>query len=61
FDEIVVMFVTDDHEASEETLKSTPILARRGKILAALKWLKIHNRLYYDIEIDYLALRGYPD
>ncbi|KAF9005785.1 hypothetical protein BDZ89DRAFT_916664, partial [Hymenopellis radicata] len=61
YDEIVVMFVTDDKEASEATFKQTPILARRGKIERALRWLKKHNRLYYDITVDDDALLGYPD
>ncbi|KAJ7584425.1 hypothetical protein C8J56DRAFT_789933, partial [Mycena floridula] len=30
-------------------------------ILRALQWLKLHNRLYRDIEIDLTALAEYPD
>ncbi|KAJ7579529.1 hypothetical protein C8J56DRAFT_796194, partial [Mycena floridula] len=39
----------------------TPFLVRRGMILRALQWLKLHNRLYRDIEIDLTALAEYPD
>ncbi|KAJ7144860.1 hypothetical protein C8R43DRAFT_992643 [Mycena crocata] len=61
YDEIVVIFVTDDDEATAEMFKRTPFLVRRGHILLALNWLKIYNFLYYDIIIDYVALAEYPE
>ncbi|KAF9069377.1 hypothetical protein BDP27DRAFT_1222695, partial [Rhodocollybia butyracea] len=61
YDDIVVMFVANDHAATPDIFKCTPFVIRRGRILAALKWLKENNRLYHDIEIDLAALEEYPD
>ena len=44
-----------------ETFARTPIIARRGKILSALAWLKENNPVYADVEIDYVALAGYNE
>ncbi|KAJ6623612.1 hypothetical protein B0H10DRAFT_1716996, partial [Mycena sp. CBHHK59/15] len=60
YDEIVVIFVTDEHKATAEMFKRTPFLVRRGRILQALSWLKANNRLYSDIIIDLVALAEYP-
>ncbi|KAJ7191196.1 hypothetical protein GGX14DRAFT_351819, partial [Mycena pura] len=60
YDEIVVIFVSDAHEATEDMFKRTPFLVRRGHILHALNWLKANNPLYFDITIDYVALAEYP-
>ncbi|KAJ6532899.1 hypothetical protein DFH09DRAFT_828609, partial [Mycena vulgaris] len=60
YDEIVVIFVSDNHEATAEMFKRTPFLVRRGRILRALDWLKAHNPLYSDITIDLAALAEYP-
>ncbi|KAJ6551982.1 hypothetical protein B0H10DRAFT_1931636 [Mycena sp. CBHHK59/15] len=59
YDEIVVIFVTDEHEATAEMFKRTPFLVRRGRILHVLNWLKANNRLYSDIIIDLVALAEY--
>ncbi|KAJ7159004.1 hypothetical protein C8R43DRAFT_1064291, partial [Mycena crocata] len=61
YDEIVVIFVSEDREATAETFKRTPLLVRRGRILQALEWLKHNNFLYYDIIIDLEALAEYPE
>ncbi|KAJ7100743.1 hypothetical protein B0H15DRAFT_995335, partial [Mycena belliarum] len=61
YDEIVVIFVSDDHEATAEMFKRTPFLVRRGRILKALHWLKANNPIYSDITIDLTALAEYPD
>ncbi|KAJ7086158.1 hypothetical protein B0H15DRAFT_756145, partial [Mycena belliarum] len=61
FDEIVVIFVSDDREATADMFKRTPFLVRRGRILHALNWLKAHNPLYSDITIDLVALAEYPN
>ncbi|KAF9017144.1 hypothetical protein BDZ89DRAFT_889654, partial [Hymenopellis radicata] len=61
YDEIAVMFVSNDQPALPDIFKRTPFLVRRGRILKALNWLKGHNRFYYDIEIDEDALKDYPD
>ncbi|KAJ6615381.1 hypothetical protein B0H10DRAFT_1631033, partial [Mycena sp. CBHHK59/15] len=60
YNEIVVIFVTDEHEATAEMFKRTPFLIRWGRILHALNWLKANNRLYSDIIIDLVALAEYP-
>ncbi|KAJ6609358.1 hypothetical protein B0H10DRAFT_1671356, partial [Mycena sp. CBHHK59/15] len=60
YDEIVVIFVSDDHEATADMFKRTPFLVRRGRILRALSWLKTNNPLYHDITIDLVALAEYP-
>ncbi|KAJ7657450.1 hypothetical protein DFH06DRAFT_897850, partial [Mycena polygramma] len=60
YDEIVVIFVSDNHEATAEMFKRTPFLVRRGRILTALNWLKNHNPIYSDITIDLVALAEYP-
>ncbi|KAJ7122514.1 hypothetical protein C8R43DRAFT_899918, partial [Mycena crocata] len=61
YDEVVVIFVSNDQEATAESFKHTPLLVRRGRILKALKWLKENNPLYHDIIIDFAALAEYPD
>ncbi|THU95724.1 hypothetical protein K435DRAFT_665778, partial [Dendrothele bispora CBS 962.96] len=60
YDEIAVVFVSNDNSVSAEAFEHTPFLVRREKILAALLWLKANNRYYFDIEIDMEALNGYP-
>ncbi|THV00621.1 hypothetical protein K435DRAFT_595838, partial [Dendrothele bispora CBS 962.96] len=60
-DEIAVLFVSNDNQATADTFKRTPFLVRRQKILDALIWLKANNRFYRDIEIDHDALNGYPE
>ncbi|KAJ7598738.1 hypothetical protein C8J56DRAFT_770837, partial [Mycena floridula] len=61
YDEIVVIFVSNKGLATEEMFKRTPLLVRRGHILRALHWLKSHNHLYRDVEIDNDALAEYPE
>ncbi|KLO12576.1 hypothetical protein SCHPADRAFT_915601 [Schizopora paradoxa] len=41
--------------------KAYPLIIRREKVRNALEWLKIHNPLYSDIEIDYETLHALPD
>ncbi|KAJ7256297.1 hypothetical protein C8J57DRAFT_1062574, partial [Mycena rebaudengoi] len=60
YDEIIVIFVSDDQEATANIFERTPFLVRRGHILRALEWLKRHNPLYSDITLDYDALNEYP-
>ena len=61
YDEIIVIFVSEDNQATEKLFKQTPLIVRRGYILRALQWLQQHNPLYHDIEIDWEALAEYPD
>ncbi|KAJ7045295.1 hypothetical protein C8F04DRAFT_904872, partial [Mycena alexandri] len=60
YDEIVIIFVSEDQEATPEMFKRTPFLVRRGHILHALNWLKANNPLYHDVVIDLDALAEYP-
>ncbi|KAJ7037491.1 hypothetical protein C8F04DRAFT_900609, partial [Mycena alexandri] len=60
YDQIVVIFVSEDQEATPEMFKRTPFLVRRGHILRALSWLKANNPLYRDVVIDLDALAEYP-
>ncbi|KAJ7266123.1 hypothetical protein C8J57DRAFT_951564, partial [Mycena rebaudengoi] len=60
YDEIVVIFVSDDQEATANIFERTPFLVRRGHIIRALEWLKRNNPLYSDIVIDYDTLNEYP-
>ncbi|KAJ7164357.1 hypothetical protein C8R46DRAFT_833388, partial [Mycena filopes] len=60
YDEIVVIFVSENQEATSEMFKRTPFLVRRGHILRALNWLKMNNPLYRDVVIDLEALAEYP-
>ncbi|KAJ7033841.1 hypothetical protein C8F04DRAFT_873626, partial [Mycena alexandri] len=60
YNEIIVIFVSEDQEATAEMFKRTPFLVRRGHILRALSWLKANNPLYRDITIDLVALAEYP-
>jgi hypothetical protein len=61
YDEICVIFVSDDQEATANIFERTPLLVRRGHILRALNWLKLNNPLYTDIVLDYDALNEYPE
>ncbi|KAJ7210057.1 hypothetical protein GGX14DRAFT_299693, partial [Mycena pura] len=61
YDEICVIFVSDDQQATANMFERTPLLVRRGHILRALKWLKLNNPLYSDIILDYDALNEYPE
>ncbi|KIY65101.1 hypothetical protein CYLTODRAFT_336548, partial [Cylindrobasidium torrendii FP15055 ss-10] len=64
YDDIAVIIVTNDQAVTPDilkTLKQTPLLVRRTRILNALRWLKTNNPLYKDIVIDEKALADYPD
>ncbi|KAJ7363051.1 hypothetical protein DFH08DRAFT_634319, partial [Mycena albidolilacea] len=60
YDEIVIIFVSEDQQATADMFRRTPFLVRRGYILRVLVWLKANNLLYHDIEIDMDALAEYP-
>ncbi|KAF9013825.1 hypothetical protein BDZ89DRAFT_898788, partial [Hymenopellis radicata] len=62
YDQIVVIVVTNDQAATAEMFSRTPLLVRPDKLVLALRWLRQHNRLYHDIEIDPIAVMSYnPD
>ncbi|KAL9938596.1 hypothetical protein V8E36_002315, partial [Tilletia maclaganii] len=62
YDEIAVVFVTaaNDVVRSEKLMRS-PLLMRRSRILKALTWLKMHNPVYKDIDIDSSTAEQYPE
>ncbi|KAL9933237.1 hypothetical protein V8E36_007955, partial [Tilletia maclaganii] len=67
YDEIAVVFVTKDAQVvnprstESETLTRSPVLMRRSRILKALTWLKMHNAVYKDIDIDSSTAEQYPE
>ncbi|KAJ6525417.1 hypothetical protein B0H19DRAFT_872566, partial [Mycena capillaripes] len=59
---ICVIFV-GSNPPSKEWLqkKAKPLTVRKEKVLGALTWLKAHNPLYKDIEINTSVFDGQPD
>lgn len=41
--------------------KAKPLVVRREKVRKALEWLRCHNPLYSDVEIDYPTLETFPE
>ncbi|KAJ3899405.1 hypothetical protein F5879DRAFT_810954, partial [Lentinula edodes] len=63
-DDICVILVgSPDTEITIETLTRTPLLVRRSKIINALKWLKLNNPLYKDLNLDTMEANAsqYPE
>jgi len=58
---VKVVFMSREKVSFEEVSKSRFFLVRRDKVLQALLWLKAHNPLYKDIELDYDALAQLPE
>ncbi|KAJ7162714.1 hypothetical protein C8R43DRAFT_879971, partial [Mycena crocata] len=40
--------------------KASPLIVRKEKVMAALDWLKIHNHLYSEVNIDRAVLQDLP-
>ena len=59
---ICVVFV-GSHKPSQDWLRTQakPLIVRRERVRTALLWLKAHNPLYHDVEIDLQALAAFPD
>ena len=59
---ICVIFV-GSQKPTNQWLKTQakPLIVRRERVRTALEWLKAHNPLYTDIEIDYSALQTFPE
>lgn len=49
---ICAMFVGSVYRSPEDLRRFTPILARRNVVYELLKWLKINNPFYKDVEIS---------
>jgi hypothetical protein len=59
---ICVIFVGSNPPTSEWLKKKAkPLTVRKEKVLNALAWLKTHNPLYKDIEINASVFDGQPD
>ncbi|KAJ6467327.1 hypothetical protein C8R45DRAFT_757791, partial [Mycena sanguinolenta] len=59
---ICVIFVGSNPPTSEWLQKKAkPLTVRKEKVLRALSWLKSHNPLYKDVEINASVFDGQPD
>ncbi|KAJ7618848.1 hypothetical protein DFH06DRAFT_918931, partial [Mycena polygramma] len=59
---ICVIFVGSQPPTAEWLKeKATPLVVRKERVQNALAWLKIHNHLYLDVNIDDAALAQIPD
>jgi hypothetical protein len=53
---VKVVFMSKQKPSFQEASKSRFFLVRQEKVLCALLWLKEHNPLYKDVELDYEQL-----
>ncbi|TFK60164.1 hypothetical protein BDN72DRAFT_779764, partial [Pluteus cervinus] len=60
-EEVLAILFTGPHHPNATTYKRTPFLVRKNVVVNALKWLKLNHVDYQDIEIDYKAMKSYPD
>jgi hypothetical protein len=58
---VKVVFMSNEKPSFQEASKSRFFLVRREKVRQALLWLKEHNPLYKDVELDYEALAQLPE
>ncbi|KAJ6557440.1 hypothetical protein B0H19DRAFT_872942, partial [Mycena capillaripes] len=59
---ICVIFVGSNPPTQEWLQKKAkPLTVRKEKVMAALSWLKTHNPLYKDVEINHHVFDGQPD
>ena len=58
---VKIVFMAREKPSFQEACRSRFFLVRREKVLRALVWLKEHNPLYRDIELDYEALAQLPE
>ncbi|THU80915.1 hypothetical protein K435DRAFT_623467, partial [Dendrothele bispora CBS 962.96] len=59
----VILVGSPNTEVTIDTLAKTPLLVRCSKIIAALTWLKLHNPLYFDLDLETVISNAaqYPD
>ncbi|THV01807.1 hypothetical protein K435DRAFT_585896, partial [Dendrothele bispora CBS 962.96] len=59
----VVLVGSPNAEVTIDILAKTPLLVWCSKIIEALKWLKAHNPLYWDLELDIVLSNAaeYPE
>ena len=60
-DQVLACIFTGPAAPTEEDFERCPLLVRRKKVTAALEWLKLNHRDYYDLEIAYDILKTYPE
>ncbi|EAU91688.2 hypothetical protein CC1G_04456 [Coprinopsis cinerea okayama7 len=60
-DDVIAVIFTGVTPPSDEDLKRTPVLVRRARVLAALRWLRLNHYDYADLIIDYDALNTYDE
>jgi hypothetical protein len=60
-DQVLACIFTGPAAPTDEDFKRCPLLFRRKKVTAALEWLKLNHKDYYDLEIDYDILATYPE
>ncbi|KAH6887371.1 hypothetical protein BKA70DRAFT_1064045, partial [Coprinopsis sp. MPI-PUGE-AT-0042] len=59
---ICIIFIGSSAPTREWIMdKATPLTVRPFKVCRALEWLKIHNPLYADVDIDYRMLESLPE
>ncbi|KAJ6548847.1 hypothetical protein B0H19DRAFT_1211594 [Mycena capillaripes] len=59
---ICVIFVGSNPPTQEWLQKKAkPLTVRKEKVMAALSWLKTHNPLYKNVEINHHVFNGQPD
>ncbi|KAJ7165491.1 hypothetical protein C8R43DRAFT_823581, partial [Mycena crocata] len=59
---ICVIFVGSQPPTAEWLkTKARPLIVRKERVLRALDWLKVHNRLYRNVFIDREVLKDLPD
>lgn len=59
--EVLAFIYIGPNVPTNEDFKRTPMLVRKTRVLAALKWLKLNHTDYYDIDISYKNLAEYTD
>ncbi|KAF6745774.1 hypothetical protein DFP72DRAFT_784205, partial [Ephemerocybe angulata] len=57
--EVLSITYTGVDPPSDGDLKRTPVLVRRDKVRTTLEWLKVNNKEYTDLSIDYETLETY--
>ena len=59
-DEVLAFIYLGPNVPTKKEFKCTPMLIRRKKVAAALKWLKLNHVDYADLDIFYNNMSKYP-
>jgi hypothetical protein len=60
-DEVLAFIYTGPCKPTKADFERTPLLVRRNKVAAALKWLILNHSDYYDVEISKTNLESYSE